>query len=120
MIVIWRGKGIFGLIPLIGIPTIALIAAVLLIENQHGIAKHLPFFTERVAGFLLLIAMLGGWFGGGFVCFLLGRRWNQHENFHHVYFIPIQYLGLASCLACLAAVLMFVVLAINALVQRAN
>jgi len=68
-----------------------------MLEEQHRIAKTLPFFSEKVAATTMLLGMLGGWFVGGVTCFLLGRRWNRDENFHHLYFIPVQYLGIASC-----------------------
>ena len=105
MLVIWQGKGLFGLIPLVGIPTLTIVSALMLFEYQPKIARIVPLFTDRVAAGVMVAAILGGWFGGGLICFLLGRRWNQDENYHHVYFVPVQYLGLASCLACVAAIL---------------
>jgi hypothetical protein len=96
-IFIWRGNGLFALLPLIALPALIFIPTVVALEQQT-IAKSLPFFTERFAAFVMLAGMLGGWFIGGVVCFILGLRWNREENYHHLYFIPVQYLGLASCL----------------------
>jgi hypothetical protein len=94
---VWRGNGLFALLPLIGLPALIFIPTVFMLEEQQRIVKSLPFFTEKVAMTLTMVAMFGGWFVGGMTCYLLGRRWNREENYHHLYFIPVQYLGIASC-----------------------
>ena len=97
-IFIWQGKGLYALLPLIGLPAGLFVPTVFMFEQQHAIAKIVPFFTEKFAGILMLVAMFGGWFVGGATCFLLGLRWNRDGNDHHLYYIPVQYLGAGSVL----------------------
>jgi hypothetical protein len=118
MIIVWRGKGILGLIPLIGVPILSTILATMLMDQQRKIARVLPFFDDQVAGFTVMAAILVGWFAGGLICFLLGRRWNRDNDFHHIYFVPVQYLGLASSVASGGIVLSTAGLVLVALVTK--
>jgi hypothetical protein len=96
MIIGWRGKGILGLIPLLGVPILSVFVGIVLMDRQRKIAKLLPFFNDQVAGFTALGLVVLGCFCGSLICFALGRRWNREGGKHDVYFIPIEYFGLAA------------------------
>src|SRR5262245_27974013 len=104
MIFVWRGKGLLALLPLFGIPALLILPSAIAIDQQQAIAQSFPFFTVRVASVLMIAAILVGWFAGGAVCFLLGLRWNWEENNHHLFFVPVQYLGLGLCLLEVAVI----------------
>src|SRR5262245_19410247 len=99
MIIVWRGNGLVGLIPLLGFPVFGVVAGILLMEWQRKIAKVLPFFDDQFAGFTAFIVMVFACFCGGLLCYLLGRGWRRKGGNHDVYFIPIDHLGLIASLA---------------------
>jgi hypothetical protein len=91
--IVWRGNGGIGLIPLLGVPILSVIVGTLLMDQQRRIARVLPFFDDQAAGFTALTLMVLGCFLGGLLTYMMGKGWNRMGGTHDVYFIPIDFLG---------------------------
>src|SRR5262245_26603876 len=76
MVIIWRGRGLFAA---------AALALPLAVCAFHEDLR--PGLTPILAGLGLAVTGAGCWAGG--------RRWNRGAVRHTLYFIPLQYWGLA-------------------------
>ena len=109
MIIIWTGRGVYGAIPLLALPTICLVTAATCYESQHNIQKVIPFFTDDFAKIMFGILFCLGPILGGTICWFLGRSWNRLRNDHTIYFVPVHYWGLVSIAAGLVPPILIVV-----------
>jgi len=80
MILVWRGWGLLG------------VAALFLpLASCAGLMDTRPGLALLLGGLALA--------GGGVACWVCGRRWNRPATEHSLFFIPLQYWGLAYVLA---------------------
>jgi hypothetical protein len=94
MIIIWRGWGLMA---------VAVLAAPLAVCGASvGMHRNL---VPVLAGLVLAAAGVG--------CWVWGRRWNRGAVHHSLYFVPLQYWGLAY----MAVGVLFAVAGVNALLR---